>query len=144
MMYSSFSVFYYTNGVMTGSSLHLSANAAYHSAVPGEALHAVEGSRWHVMMRGHALKEMANLLPGESVRICWQDHASALDTEHILIVRDEHTIANMQPATQNLASSIYATYITNRNIVPPAPAPVRAPTRQIYPPRQEDKVEKHW
>ena len=125
---------------MTGSSLNLSANAAYHTAVPGEALHATEGSRWHVMMRGHALKEMANLLPGESLRICWQDHASALDTEHILIVRDEHSIRNMQPATQNLASSIYATYITNRNIVAPAlaPSPVRAA------PRQEDKVEKHW
>jgi hypothetical protein len=131
-MYSSYSVFYYTNGVMTGSSLHLSANAAYHTAVPGEALHAGEGSRWHLMMRGHALNEMTNLLSGESVRIAWQDHASGLDTEHILIVRDEHTIANMQSATH---SSIYATHITNRNILPPVD--------NYYIPKGE-KVEKHW
>ena len=97
-MYTAYTVYYYVNGECTSSLKDLGANSAYQNAVPGEALQQNPGSRWHVMMRGHALEKMGNLLEGESVRICWQDPPlnNGLDTEHILIVKQERSLANTQ------------------------------------------------
>jgi len=85
---STFSVRFYVNGLLTGSDNGLSDKDAYNSAVPGEAVRPVPDSRWHVLMRVPALTKMKELLPGETLRICWQNHDDNLDTEHILIVRD--------------------------------------------------------
>ncbi len=67
----------------------MTAEQAYDHAIPGEALLPTPGSRWHVMMRQHALKNLADLNPGETLKVCFQDQHElpGYDTEVITITR---------------------------------------------------------
>jgi len=93
MMPPLYSVHFYVNGLMTNRVPHLIATDAYTQAIPGEAL---QGARWHVLMRMPALQRLSALLAGESLRVCWQDPPENIwaDTEHILILKEPLHIDN--------------------------------------------------
>jgi len=79
----------YVNGYLTSRVERLSPNEAY-DHVPGEALDQLPGSRWHAMLRGPALERLDALLPGETIRVCWQEPSQNnwSDTEHVIISKD--------------------------------------------------------
>jgi len=89
MLISTFAVVNYVNGRMTHTTRGLSKRAAYETAVTGEALNQIPGSRWHVMLYAAASERMDLLFVGETLRVSWQDYSPDFDTEHILIVREE-------------------------------------------------------
>jgi hypothetical protein len=86
---SRFTIDWYVNGQNTSTCYNMTAQQAYDNAIPGEALLPTEGSRWHVMMRSAALQKMAQLNPGETFKVCFQDpHVNPeYDTEMITITR---------------------------------------------------------
>jgi|LauGreDrversion4_2_1035121.scaffolds.fasta_scaffold04923_9 hypothetical protein len=90
-MMNYFKVLYYVNGVNTSVLEHLPAEEAYLNGVPGEALLNLDnGGRWHVMNKDFAVDTMCLLLPGETLRVCWQHSPEngIGDTEHILIMKE--------------------------------------------------------
>jgi hypothetical protein len=89
MLISTYAVVNYVNGRMTHTTRGLSKRGAYETAVVGEALNQIPGSRWHVMLFPAASERMDLLFTGETLRVCWQDYNPDYDTEHVLIVREE-------------------------------------------------------
>lgn len=84
-----YTIKWFVNGVRTSSALNLTAEQVYDSAIPGEAIMPIPGSRWHVMMRQAALQKMESMRLNESFNICYQSpptHAGH-DTEIITVVR---------------------------------------------------------
>jgi hypothetical protein len=98
-MMSTYTVQFYVNGYLTSRLDRLSPNEAYSQGVPGEALNQNVGSRWHLMLRSAAIERLDDLLPGESLRVCWQTPSDNnwSDTEHVLIVKDPVGV-HLQPA----------------------------------------------
>ena len=84
-----YTIRWYVNDVNTSTALNLTAEQAYDIAIPGEALLPDTAERWHVLMRQPALDKMANLQPGESFKVCYQDPhpRPGYDTEVITITR---------------------------------------------------------
>jgi hypothetical protein len=84
-----FTIDWYVNGENTSTSYNMTAEQAYDTAIPGEALLPTPGSRWHVIMRSAALQKMAALQPGETFKVCFQDphERPGHDTEVITITR---------------------------------------------------------
>lgn len=97
-MISTYTVQFYVNGYLTSRLDRLSPNEAYSQGVPGEALNQNVGSRWHLMLRSAAIERLDALLPGETLRVCWQTPSDNnwSDTEHVLIVKDPVGL-NVQP-----------------------------------------------
>jgi hypothetical protein len=89
MLISTYTVVNYVNGRITHTTRGLSKRRAYDTAVVGEALNQIPGSRWHVMLYAAASEKMDSLFVGETLRVSWQDYSPDFDTEHILIVREE-------------------------------------------------------
>ena len=84
-----YNIDWYVNGQNTFTSYNMTAAQAYDHAIPGEALIPLTASRWHVMMRQPALKNLADLKPGETLKVCYQDQHElpGYDTEVITITR---------------------------------------------------------
>ena len=113
-MMSTYTVQFYVNGYLTSRLDRLSPNEAYTQGVPGEALNQNVGSRWHLMLRSAAIERLDALLPGESLRVCWQTPSDNnwSDTEHVLILKEPVGV-HLQPAASvgmqmNLLTDIQA------------------------------------
>ena len=83
-----YDVLFYINDELTSITRNLSAKNAYSTAAIDEARIQEPGSRWNIMLRGPALDRLKDLLVGESLRACWQNYNTELDTQHILIIRN--------------------------------------------------------
>jgi hypothetical protein len=89
-MTPTFSVVFYVNGELSRTITNLQAGEAYTESIPVEALHPDTNFRWHVMLRSVALEKLQTFLPGETLRVCWQDASlyNSPDTQHILIMKE--------------------------------------------------------
>ena len=83
-----YDVLFYMNDELTSITTNLTSKNAYSTAAIEEARNQHPGSRWHIMLRGAALDRLKDLLVGETLRVCWQDFNAELDTQHVLIVRN--------------------------------------------------------
>ena len=108
-----YTVTFYVNDRVTHVESNLTKAAAYHVAVPGEALSANAANRWHVMMFHPACNSMENLFVGETLRVCWQDYNADYDTEHILITREVFNYNNLM--NQNNPNLIHVNYQNTQN-----------------------------
>ena len=85
-----FQIKWYVNGENTYTVDNLMIDQVYDQAVPGEAFHAHEGNRWHVMLKYPATQKMVGMFQGDSFNICYQDPHPAnpeYDTEVITVTR---------------------------------------------------------
>ncbi len=85
-----YTIHWYVNNQRTYTVENIRAGPAYDMAVPPEALMAVEGNRWHVMMRQAALQQIAQLgVNGSSeLSVCYQTPLEGYDMERVVIVRN--------------------------------------------------------
>ena len=63
-------------------------------AAQGEALSLNISNRWNLLSYLEASEKIDLLLIGETLRVCWQEYNPELDTEHILIMRDNDVWQN--------------------------------------------------
>jgi hypothetical protein len=89
MFISNYLVNYYVNGKRTYTKNTVSKKDAYNTAVPPEALSLNPLNRWHLLSYLELSEKIDSLLVGETVLVCWQDYHPELDTEHVVIMRDE-------------------------------------------------------
>jgi hypothetical protein len=97
MFIPTYIVSHYVNGILTHTLRNLSKRNAYTMAIPLEALEAFakgDISRWHILNYISVSEKINNLLVGETTRVCWQDSSPDLDTEHVLIGRDNDVWKN--------------------------------------------------
>jgi len=83
-----YDVIFYMNDELMSITTNLTSKAAYSTAAIDEARNQHPGSRWHIILRGPALDRLKDLLVGETLRVCWQDYNPELDTQHVLIIRN--------------------------------------------------------
>lgn len=94
MFIPTYLVSHYVNGILTYTLRNLSKRNAYAMAIPLEAFAKGDITRWHVLNYTSVSEKINNLLVGETVRVCWQDSSPDLDTEHVLICRDNDVWKN--------------------------------------------------
>lgn len=84
-----FQIKWFVNNENTYTAENLTFDQVWDEAVPGEALRADEGNRWHVMLKQPAIQKMLSMYQGDSFRICYQDpHVNPeYDTEVIVVSR---------------------------------------------------------
>lgn len=94
MFVRNYLVKYYVNGKNTYTKHTLSKKDAYSMAAQGEALSLNISNRWNLLSYLEASEKIDLLLIGETLRVCWQEYNPELDTEHILIMRDNDVWQN--------------------------------------------------
>ena len=87
-----FQIQWYVNGEHTHTAENLTFHQVWEEAVPGEALYAHPGNRWHVMMRPATNDKLRTMLLHDSIKICYQEppmNPEDYDTEVIIVTRTQ-------------------------------------------------------
>ena len=85
-----FQIQWFVNDQNTYTAENLTFDQVWDEAVPGEALYAHRGNRWHVMMKHAANETMLSMVQNGTFRICYQTppmNPEDFDTEVILVTR---------------------------------------------------------
>jgi hypothetical protein len=82
-----FIIRYFVNSVSTCIVENVPEDKVWKMAVPTEALMDISANRWHVFMAYPSLQWMRNAMPGETLRVAYQEPPvnPELDTEDIYI-----------------------------------------------------------